>query len=148
MATYRFIPRTYDQCSVLFQTRAKRHNTMHSVAVGLGHQTRLVRANNVAEGAYAIEHFASRVLVFHPDGLLTVGTGGYATVSTTERLNTFSPDGLSFRRLAGQKHLFPAEIGVWTSGKPHPLLRFQEGDRETATLRQVSAEDDTWMVVS
>lgn len=144
MANYRYIPRNHLQALALFETHANRLS--HRVV--LGHETYLERANAVAVGAFAIRHFATKVLVFHPDGLLTVATGGYASVSTTERLNTFSPDGLHFRRLAGQKHLFPAEIGVWTNGKPHPLLRFQEGDRETATLRQVSAEDDTWMVVS
>lgn len=144
MANYRYIPRNHLQALALFETHANRLS--HRVV--LGHETYLERANAVAVGAFCIRHFATKVLVFHPDGLLTVATGGYASVSTTERLNTFSPDGLHFRRLAGQKHLFPAEIGVWTNGKPHPLLRFQEGDRETATLRQVSAEDDTWMVVS
>lgn len=144
MANYRFTPRNHLQCLALFETHATRLTNL----VRLGHETYLERANAVAVGAFCIRHFATRVLTFHPDGLLTVGTGGYASVSTTERLNTFAPDGLHFRRLSGQKHLFPTEISVWTGREPAPMHRFLEGDRETATLRQASAEDGTWEVVA
>lgn len=132
MATYRFTPHTHLHCLALFETyatRLRKHFT-------LGHQTFLEQANDVAEGAFAIRHFASRVLVFHPDGLLTVAIGGYASVSTTERLNVFSPDGLRFVRQAGQRRLLPAQVNMWTADKV--LHRFVEGGREAVRLRRIS----------
>lgn len=138
MATYRFTPHTHLQCHALFET----HATRLRKSVTLGHQTFLERANDVAEGAYAIRHFATKVLVFHPDGLLTVGTGGYASVSTTERLNVFSPEELHFRRAKGQRNLVPAQITLFApragSAAACVLHRFVEGDREAVRLRRVA----------
>jgi hypothetical protein len=138
MATYRYTPHNHLQAHALYETHANRLS--HRVV--LGHQTYLERANDVAEGAFAIRHFASRVLVFHPNGLLTVASGGYATVSTTERLNVFSPEEMHFRRRASTKHLIPGEITLFApragSAAACVLHRFVEGDREAIRLRRVT----------
>lgn len=138
MATYRYKPHTHLQAHALFETHANRRTH----AVTLGHQTFLERANDVAEGAFAIRHFATRVLVFHPDGLLTIATGGHTTVSTTERLNVFSPEELHFRRRSSVKHLIPSEVTLFApragSAAACVLHRFTEGDREAIRLRRTT----------
>lgn len=145
MANYRYTPHNHLQACVLFET----HATLLRPHVTLGHQTFLERANDVAEGAFAIRHFATRVLVFYPDGRLTVGTGGYCSVSTTERLNVFSPEELHFRRAKGERNLIPAQITLFApragSAAACVLHRFTEGDRETVRLRRVAlGEGFTW----
>lgn len=77
------------------------------------------------DGSIGIRFHKTQVVVFFPDGRVTLHTGGWRTVTTKARINEFAPDGISVGQVKRVWYVFCRALdtkSVFTEG--FELLRF------------------------
>jgi hypothetical protein len=99
------------------------------------------------ENDLAVRLHSTDVVVFHPNGSVTLNTGGYNTVTTKDTINCYSPcrvwseRGQMFVGVNGKSYPFDRTVTVDAKGKIRGALdaekikaQFREFDREAARV--------------